>query len=133
MKFLITILIIACLAFGGWKGYEYWQTFQQKNEQAAKPPVAEVQPAQLAGMPESLEPTLEASRQLGVKGLRDFLTTYGRNISDPRLASIELDYVVLVSKTDVAEARRVFAKVKQRTPANSPIYPLVKKLQPTYE
>ncbi len=133
MKFLIIITIAVGIAYGGWQGYNYWLGVKEKNEQGSKPQAVEVPAAQLPGMPAGLEPALEASRQLGAKGLRDFLTTYGRTISDPRLASIELDYVVLVSQTDIAEARKVFAKVKQRTPANSPVYGLVKKLQQTYE
>lgn len=58
---------------------------------------------------------------------------YRRTVADPRLASIELDYVVLVAREDIAEARKVFAQVKQRTPPASLVYPRIKQLEKTYD
>ena len=54
-------------------------------------------------------------------------------MSDPRLAAIELDYIVLISSTNPQESRRLFSLVKQRTPTNSPVYPRVKRLEKTYQ
>jgi hypothetical protein len=54
-------------------------------------------------------------------------------VSDPRLAAIELDYIVLIGSTNPQEARRLFTAVKQRTPPNSPIYERVKRLEKTYQ
>ncbi len=71
-------------------------------------------------MPPSLQPALDAARQRGAAGLRDFLTTYGNTINDPRRASIELDYVVLLAPSNPTEARRIFAKVKGRRPRGFP-------------
>ena len=38
-----------------------------------------------------------------------------------------------IAGEDMAEARRVFAEVKARTPASSPIFPRIKKLEKAYE
>ena len=54
-------------------------------------------------------------------------------IKDPRLAWIELDYVLKVSASNPAEAKRVFIEVKQRIPTDSPVYPRIKSLEKNYE
>jgi hypothetical protein len=65
--------------------------------------------------------------------LRNWLKAYDRQIKDPRKAWIELDYCVLVAREDPAEARRVFASVKDRMPASSPVWPRIKQLEKTYQ
>ena len=65
--------------------------------------------------------------------MRNWLKAYRPYLSDPRLAAIELDYVVLVGASDLKEARQIFAAVKQRTPTNSPVYPRIKQLEKTYQ
>ena len=55
------------------------------------------------------------------------------DVKDPRLAWMELDYVVMVSATDPIEAKKIFREVKKRTPTDSPIYPRIKSLESTYE
>lgn len=130
MKALIAIAIIVAATFGGWQIYSYWMEVRGKEKAKIEAP-PQLAGDQLAGLPATLEPTLQAAQ--GAQGLRQFLVQYGKTINDPRLASIELDYVVLVALEDPAEARRVFAKVKQRTPATSPVYGRVKQLQKTYE
>jgi hypothetical protein len=52
---------------------------------------------------------------------------------NPSKAWIELDYCTLIAREDPAEARRLFAAVKERTPASSPVWDRVKKLEKTYE
>jgi hypothetical protein len=131
MKIVIAIAIILIVGLGGWQVYEHWVTVSQQEEAALKPPV--IIPTQLPGMDYTLEGPLGTASQRGASGLRDFLRQNGGKIQDPRLASIELDYVVLVSREDIAEARRVFAKVKARVPTSSPIYPRVKQLEKTYD
>ena len=134
MKALIAIVLIVGAAFGGWQIYSYWIDVRGKDkakEQAEAPP--QLSGSQLPGMAASLEGVLEASQRQGAPGLRRFLTQYGNTISDPRLASIELDYVVLVAQKDPAEAKRVFAKVKQRTANGSAVSERVKQLEKTYE
>jgi len=87
----------------------------------------------LPGLPANLEASLQVAQKQGVVGMRNWLNLYRRYVSDPRLAEIELDYVVLISSTNPQEARRLFTVVKQRTPTNSPVYARVKRLEKTYQ
>lgn len=134
MKTFIAIVLIVGAVVGGWQIYSYWVTVRgkQKTESSANaaPPVSN---AQLPGLPPTLESTLDAAQRQGATGLRNFLARYNQAISDPRRAAIELDYAVLVAQKDPGEAKRVFAKVKQRTPVTSPVYERVKQLEKTYE
>jgi hypothetical protein len=133
MKFLIALVIIVGLSLGVWQINKYYKTFQPKEAAAANQPPPEIPDDQLQGMPASLEPALNAARLRGAPGLKDFLTTYGNTINDPRRASIELDYVVLVASSNPTEARRVYAKVKGRLTSPSPVYERLKQLEKTYE
>jgi len=132
MKVLISIAIIAAALFLGWKLLEQWDAANKEKEAAAKVVVPAASTA-LAGMRDSLETALSDAQRKGAAGLRDFLARNSKYIKDPKLGAIELDYVVLVAKDNPAEARKVFTRVKQRTPTNSPIYPRVKQLEKTYE
>ena len=134
MKALIAIAIIVGAAFGGYQIYSYWVNTQAKEKEQKRAVEAQyVSGADLPGLPATLEGALQASQQKGAEGLRTFLRQYGQTISDPRKASIELDYVVLVAREDPAEAKKVFARVKQRTTATSPVYSRMKQLEKTFE
>lgn len=93
----------------------------------------EVRPQELQGVPSQLESSLAKAKEGGSKTMKAWLDAYAKSVRDPRLASIQLDYVLLVAREDPVEARRVFAEVKKRTPANSPVYPRVKQLESTYQ
>jgi hypothetical protein len=116
------------IAFGGWKIWEYW-----KAKEAEELRQTQIPPKQLSGMPQQLEDSLAKAHAGGAKTLKAWLDAYGKSLQDPRLASIQLDYVLLVGRDDPAEARRVFADVKKRTPPNSPVYSRVKQLESTYQ
>lgn len=135
MKALIAIVLIVGAIVGGWQIYSTWVDVKEKDKEKQKIEIAAtpVSGSQLPGMVSQLEPFLETAQKQGATGIRQFLTKYGKTISDPRLASIELDYVVLVAKDDPAEAKKVFAKVKQRTPRESPVYARVKQLEKVYQ
>ena len=105
-------------------------TEQSGNSQPAAAPSAS---ASLPGLPASLEASLSAAEQRGATGLRNWLTNYRIYARDPRLAAIELDYVVLISHQDPGEARRIFKDVRDRTPTFSPIYDRVKRLEKSYQ
>ena len=128
MKPFIVIFIVVGIAFGGWKIWEYWKT-----KEAEETRQNEIAPKQLPGMPQQLEDSLAKAQAGGAKTLKAWLDAYGKSTQDPRLASIQLDYVLLVARDDPAEARRVFADVKKRTPASSPVHARVKQLEPTYQ
>ena len=135
MKALIAILVIVAVLFVGWKLLDYWDRVAQERE--AKEQAANVQtdPRSLSGVPYQLEGPLEEAYKKGGAGLKEWLEKSKRSpqIKDPRLAWIELDYVVLISKDNPVEAKRVFADVKERTPPQSPVYRRVKALEKTYE
>ena len=135
MKILIAIAIIVAAAMGGWEIYSYWLDVKEKERVKHKTEVVqqEVAATQLPGMVPQLEPILETAKRQGAVGLRRFLNQYGKTIADPRLASIELDYVVLVANDNPAEARKTFARVKQRIARESPVHARVKQLEKAYQ
>jgi hypothetical protein len=131
----ITALIIAAVLYGGWQLFLYYDRVKSEDEEAQKKAAAaeNFSPQQLSGMPYQLEQSLEAAQKQGAAGLRNWLKMYGSSIQDPRKAWIQLDYCVDVSREDPAEARRIFAEVKSRTPDSSPVWKRIKKLEKTYE
>ena len=135
MTKLIAIFMIVLALFGGWRLFLYWDQVKNDEETARKQAAATVitSGTQLPGLPQQLEPTLDAAEKQGAVGLKNWLKTYKMNVKDPRKAWIELDYCVAISRDDPAEARRVFALVKGRLPPSSPVWPRVKQLEKTYE
>jgi hypothetical protein len=135
MTKLIAALIIVVVLYAGWEVFLYWdkvkheEEITQKQTQAAET----ISGDQLSGMPYQMENSLRAAQSQGATGLKNWLKAYGKSIQDPRKAWIELDYCVAVSREDPAEARRVFADVKARTPQTSPVYPRIKRLEATYQ
>lgn len=133
MSKAIGTLIVLLLVVGAWQFQKFWNRFKEKEEAQGTVPAAAPTGNQLSGMPANLEPSLNGAKQKGAAGLKQWLQLYRRAVADPRLASIELDYVVLISREDPAEAKRVFAEVKKRTPPNSPLYSRIKTLEKTYD
>jgi len=130
MKALITIVLVVALYLFGKSIMDQYKAKQQKEEAAAK---AATGPADgLDGMPSNFEPSLQAAQAQGAPALKSWLERYAPYIQDPKLAAIQLDYVVLVSRSDPAEAKRVFQAVKRRVPKNSPVYPRIQRLDSTY-
>src|SRR6516164_9771090 len=122
MTKLIAAVIIVAVLYGGWEFFLYWEKVKN-DEESEKKQAAAAQwlPQQLSGMPYQLESSLETAQKHGLDGLREWLKVYGSRIDDPRKAWIELDYVELVSRQDTAEAKRIFADVKRRTPESSKV------------
>jgi hypothetical protein len=130
MKALITLALIVGVYLFGKSIFDQYKAKQQKEETAAKGASG---PADgLAGMPSNFEPSLQAAQAQGAQALKTWLGRYAQYIQDPKLAAIQLDYVVLLSRSDPAEAKRIFQAVKQRVPKDSPIYSRVKRLDATY-
>jgi hypothetical protein len=114
--------------------WEYWDTMDQQRAAAgAERPSSVRAPSSLPGMDYRYEESLAAAQKSGAKSLRAWLDQYQSAIQDPRLAWIELDYVLLVSKEDPIQAKKTFAKVKKRVQPGSPVYQRVKDLEKTYE
>ncbi len=138
MTKLIAALIILAVLWGGWELFFYWERVKNEEEtQKKQTAAAAVVGESLPGMPplaqNQLETTLRAAQGQGPAAMKNWLKTYGRSVQDPRRAWIELDYAVLLSREDPAEAKRVFYSVRDRTPATSPVWPRIKKLEKTYE
>lgn len=134
MTKLIGIVFIVLAGWGVFALWEYWDKYNTgkdlKEQEALK---TQVRPEQLPGITYQLEQAYEKAQKNGAPGIRNWLKAFHNNVQDPRLAWIELDYVVAVSQEDPAEARRVFAEVKERTPKDSPVYQRVKDLEKTYD
>jgi hypothetical protein len=134
MTKLIAALIIIAACYGVWELFLYWEKVKNDREIEQKHEAAElVAGDQLPGLPEKLGPSLEAARKRGAAGLKTWLKTYGQRVDDPRKAWIELDYCVAVAREDPAEAKRVYAAVKERTPPTSQVWPRIKKLESAYQ
>ena len=138
MRKLVGLVLILAALWGCKELYKYWEQVKARKETedrgGAPPPAAvAVAPTVLPGLPANLEASLQAARKQGASSLKNWLKLYRPYISDPRLAAIELDYIVLISSSNPQEARQLFAAVKQRTPASSPLYPRVKQLEKTYQ
>ena len=130
MKALITLVLIIGIYLVGKSIFQQAKVKQQQEEDAAR---GIYRPADgLTGMPQNLEPSLEAAQAQGADALRAWLERYAQQVQDPKLAAIQLDYVVLLSRSDPKEAKRIFRAVKQRIPKNSPIYDRVQSLDTTY-
>ena len=138
MRQIIGVLLIIGAIWGCQELYKYWETVKAKKEAedrggAPPPTAAAVTPATLPGLPANLELSLQAAQKQGAAGLKNWFKLYRPYVSDPRLAAVELDYIVLISSSNPQEARQLFAAVKQRTPTNSPVFPRIKQLEKTYQ
>jgi hypothetical protein len=136
MKQLLWIVVIAAAIFFYVQLRDTWQGVKKKypdldvTAQSAAPTFT---PASLPGLPQGLETSLATAEKNGAKALQTWLSKCRPYVQDPRLAWIELDYVIMISQEDLPEARRVFQSVKNRTPPTSPVYARVKKLEKTYQ
>jgi hypothetical protein len=133
MRQFLGIVLICVAVLAGRAFYRHFTHFMGEQLPPGQSQATNNTNTYLPGMPASLESSFAAAEAQGPKTLRRWLDYYGLNITDPRRAAIELDYVVMVSTENMAEARRVFAAVKARIPTNSPVYPRIKRLEQAYE
>jgi hypothetical protein len=128
MKALITLALIIGLYLLGKAMFEGYQAQERKKNPQQQQNTSNL----LEGLPPQFEESLAAAQAQGAPALKAWLQKYGQYARDPRLAEIQLDYVVLVSRTDPAEAKQFFRAVKSRTPKTSPVYERIKRLESTY-
>lgn len=133
MTKIIAAVIVALVLWGGWELFFYWERVNNEKEDEKKHAVTAVQPEMLNGLPPELDNALRAAQNQGPDGLGNFLKVYGNRLQDPRKAWIELDYCQMLARENTAEAKRVFAGVKQRTPHSSPVWPRIQQLEKTYD
>ena len=133
MKALITLAIVVVVYLAiQWLVSFYDKSNKGQYQSTPTAPVStEVRGESLPGLPPSMEASLAAATKEGPAALKDWLKRYRAYVKDPRLAWIELDYVVLTN--DPKDAKKVFQTVKERTPPTSPVYDKIKKLEKTYE
>jgi hypothetical protein len=138
MTKLIAIFFVAVALFVGYRLFVYWDHVKNEEDLAKKrEAAAAVVPEQLPGIPPQIQPQIEnslrAAQAQGVAAMRAWLKAYGATVRDPRKAWIDLDFCVMISRDNPAEARQIFADVKARTPESSPVWPRIKSLEKTYE
>lgn len=138
MKALISIfiLLVAVYLFTQLVGF-YDRTARSRpasdGAQPASPARVPSGAESLPGLPSYLEASLAQAQAQGVEELGKWLKTWSKQVEDPRLAWIELDYVVLLNLKDHKAARERFIQVLARTPPTSPVYPRLQKLASAYE
>jgi len=137
MKALIAIVLIVVALLGIRELYRYWEEMKVKHDVVEPGQGAGAQPAvdpsALTGLPPALEASFETAKKQGAASLKIWLKQYRSYVRDPKLAAIELDYVVLAGAKNFTESREIFAAVKARTPTNSPVYPRIRQLEKTYQ
>lgn len=133
MTKLISILIAIILAWVGWSIFTYYREIAARQETEQRAAVgADIDPAQLPGLPPELHQSLDSAQRRGTAALGEFLAAHSQRIQDPRRAWIELDYSIGLFRKNPREAKRVFAAVKTRTSTNSIVYPRIRQLERTF-
>ncbi len=138
MTKVIAVVIILLVLWGGWELFFYWERVKNEQETQKKQEAAALVVGEnLPGMPylnsQNLEQSLRKAQSDGAGAMRAWLKAYGNQVQDPRKAWIQLDYCLLLAREDPAEARRVFAEVKARTPQTSPVWSRIKQMEKTYQ
>lgn len=129
---IVVVLYLAWLLYQNWAGVRDEHEAQVNNLNQRPAPVA-VQGDFLPGMPPGLDTSFRTAKDKGTATLREWLKLYGSQIQDPRKAWIELEFCVALARENPAEAKSIFAGVKQRTPPSSPVWPRMKELEKTFE
>ena len=137
MKVLVNILIALVVAFVGFKIFVHWDKVREKRVLEERTALGtDIDPDQLPGLPQQLHAKLREVQQHGdptvFKRFIDACKNYP-DVKDPRLAWMELDYVVMLSARNPVEAKKVFRGVKKRTPPDSPIMPRIRLMEKNYE
>ena len=136
MKIVIALIIFLMVAFLGYTLWDHWQEVnEQKRASQEAATGADIDPRKLPGLPQQLESKLDEAQRGGLVKFKVFIDGIKqlKDVKDPRLAWIELDYVVMLSHSNPVEAKKLFWEIKKRTPENSPIYPRIRTLEKTYE
>ena len=133
MKILIILLLIIGVVLGIQKLITHYDSVKSRQEVGKTRETQVVAPATMPGLPASMEASLASAKSQGRLALKQWLKDYRSYITDPRLADIELDLVVLTGGQNFQEAKKLFHAVKARTPTNSPVYPRIQQLERNYQ
>jgi hypothetical protein len=131
MKVLISILVAVAVIFTGWRLWTYWEEVSQQKDLNGPSADANAAPPSIPRLPYELERSLEAAKRKGSTAFKEWLDAAqaSQRVHDPRLAWIQLDYVVMISRENPVEAKRLFAEIKKRVEPDSPVYPRIQALQ----
>lgn len=132
MKFVLLFLLVATVGFGVYRISLIYRSIpsDESTREKAAPVVTD---ESLPALTPPLEASLAAATQAGPQALCQWLVQHGGWIPEPRLSGIQLDYAQMLVRSNPAEARRLYAAVKARTPPNSPLAPRLKQLSRTFE
>lgn len=136
MKFVLLFLLVATVGFGVYRIsliYRSIPTDEQARGNVRENATPMVVDESLPSLSPPLEASLAIATQAGPQALRQWLNQNGAWVPEPRLSAIQLDYAQMLVRSNPAEARRVYAAVKARTPANSPLASRLKQLSRTFE
>lgn len=133
MRQFLTVLLVAGLLWFGWKFYSFARREVEKGDEPVRVDYNAPAPGKLPGMPAHLEAELDEARRQGPQEILAFLARHRMEIRDPRLAEIQLDYVVLVGPGNRKEAKRMLEIVGARLTPDSPVYARYQALRKTYE
>ena len=135
MKVLISILIVLAVIFTGYKLVVYYDEVENEKAKADQAAKAEVRPESLEGLPSQYEKFLREAQAKGAGPFKEWIDQAKQAglVRDPRLAWIELDYVLMIVLENPVEAKKVFNAVKGRVPEHSPVYPRIKSLEKTFQ
>ncbi len=136
MKFVLLFLLVATVGFGVYRIsliYRSIPTDEQARGNVRENATPMVVDESLPSLSPPLEASLAIATQAGPPALRQWLNQNGAWVPEPRLSAIQLDYAQMLVRSNPAEARRVYAAVKARTPANSPLASRLKQLSRTFE
>lgn len=136
LRLLLTVIIVLAAASMVKKLTNYYGDVKAKQGEgpsAKEAPMPAAPDLPLPGMPAQFEGSLQSAQNLGTVAMKRWLDAYRKYVADPRLAQIELDFVRMISRENPVEAKRLFAEVRRRLPANSPLQPRIKEMANTYQ
>jgi len=130
----IWILIGLVVAYMAFLLVKQWNRTQLEHAREEKQKTAATINAEsLPGMPYGLESGLRTAKERGPRAFQDWFRANEKSLFDPRKAWIEMELCVAMTRENPAEAKRIFASVKGRTPPSSPVWPKVKELERTFQ
>ena len=132
MKNLLWILIIVLIGYGSTKFAAYYNEVQRKT-QGPTPEEIAAKSREIPPLSPQLESSLQQAKAGGAATFKAWLDRYANSIQDPKRADVELDYVQMLARSDPAGAKRLFAIIRPRIPADSILIERVKKLEKVYQ
>jgi hypothetical protein len=136
MRKLIAVVLFALVAYGGYRIWDFYtqqaRITEPEEEEGARRPrwPGGVMP----GMDTALNDAYKEAQGRGALGLKQFLDRHRGSplLVDPRLADIQLDYVLLVSVTNPEEAKQMYAEVEKRVKPGSPVFGRMRELRKNF-